>query len=78
MASHRAARMPEVVEAHRLFGDPDFLLRVDVKAYERFYAEVLSWLPGVAQLASYLAMKVVKADGGCPLTEGGSGELQSA
>ncbi|WP_219466068.1 Lrp/AsnC family transcriptional regulator [Nonomuraea rhizosphaerae] len=66
----QVAGMPEVVEAHRMFGDPDFLLRVavaDLGAYERFYSEQLSGLPGVAQLTSHLAMKVVKADTGLPV-----------
>ncbi|GAA1674425.1 Lrp/AsnC family transcriptional regulator [Nonomuraea maheshkhaliensis] len=68
----RVAEMPEVVEAHRLFGDPDFLLRVavvDVHAYERFYSETLSGLPGVAQATSHLAMKAIKADAGLPVTD---------
>ena len=67
----QVAGMAEVVEAHRLFGDPDFLLRIavaDLAAYERFYTETLSGLPGVAQLTSHLAMKAVKADTGLPVT----------
>ncbi|GLZ15432.1 AsnC family transcriptional regulator [Actinomadura sp. NBRC 104425] len=67
----RVAELPEVVEAHRLFGDPDYLLRVavaDIAAYERFYTDVLSGLPGIAQLTSHLAMKVVKSDRGLPIT----------
>lgn len=66
----RVAGLPAVVEAHRLFGDPDFLLRVavaDVAAYERFYSEELSGLPGVAQVTSHLAMKAVKPDVGLPI-----------
>jgi DNA-binding Lrp family transcriptional regulator len=65
----RVAALPEVVEAHRLFGDPDYLLRVavaDIAAYERFYSDVLSDLPGIAQLTSHLTMKQVKADAGVP------------
>ncbi|MFC5831007.1 Lrp/AsnC family transcriptional regulator [Nonomuraea insulae] len=66
----RVAGLPAEVEAHRLFGDPDFLLRVavaDVAAYERFYSEELSGLPGVAQVTSHLAMKAVKPDVGLPI-----------
>ncbi|MGW0810072.1 Lrp/AsnC ligand binding domain-containing protein [Nonomuraea sp. NPDC002799] len=66
----RVAGMAEVVEAHRLFGDPDFLLRVavaDLAAYERFYSATLSGLPGVAQVTSHLAMKVVKRYTGLPV-----------
>ncbi|MEU7895607.1 Lrp/AsnC family transcriptional regulator [Nonomuraea sp. NPDC049152] len=64
------AGMPEVVEAHRLFGDPDFLLRVavaDLAAYERFYSDRLSGLPGVARLTSHLTMKAIKQDTGLPI-----------
>jgi Lrp/AsnC family leucine-responsive transcriptional regulator len=67
----RVAELPEVVEAHRLFGDPDYLLRVavaDVAAYERFRSGPLADLPGVAQLTSHLAMKQVKAYDGLPVT----------
>ncbi len=66
----RVAELPEVVEAHRLFGDPDYLLRIavaDVAAYERFRSGALADLPGVAQLTSHLAMKQVKADEGLPI-----------
>ncbi|MDP4511579.1 Lrp/AsnC family transcriptional regulator [Nonomuraea turcica] len=66
----QVAGLPEVVEAHRLFGDPDFLLRVavaDLAAYERFYSETLSGLPGVAQVTSHVAMKAIKPDIGLPV-----------
>ncbi|MFJ1702923.1 Lrp/AsnC family transcriptional regulator [Kitasatospora sp. NPDC088346] len=65
----RVAALPEVVEAHRLFGDPDYLLRIavaDIAAYERFITDVLSGLPGIAQVNSHLTMKQVKADRGFP------------
>ncbi|MEV6110256.1 Lrp/AsnC family transcriptional regulator [Streptomyces sp. NPDC051940] len=63
----RVAGMPEVVEAHRLFGDPDYLLRIavaDVESYERLRTDRLLRLPGVAQLTSHVAMKAVKEDEG--------------
>ncbi|WP_419994596.1 Lrp/AsnC family transcriptional regulator [Streptomyces boninensis] len=66
------AARPEVVEAHRLFGDPDFLLRVavrDLPAYEHFYSEVLADLPGLGQLTSHMSMKLVKEDQGFPLAD---------
>lgn len=66
----RVAELPEVVEAHRLFGDPDYLLRIavaDVAAYERFRSGSLFDLPGVAQLTSHLMMKQVKEDQGFPV-----------
>jgi DNA-binding Lrp family transcriptional regulator len=63
------AKIPHVVQAQRLFGDPDYLLRIavaDIAAYERFRTDVLTTLPGVGQLTSHLAMKEVKANAGIP------------
>jgi DNA-binding Lrp family transcriptional regulator len=45
------AAVPHVVQAQRLFGDPDYLLRVltaDLGAYQRLEDDVLCGLPGVA------------------------------
>ena len=56
------ARIPSVVQAHRLFGDPDYLLRVvtaDLGAYQRLEDDELSTLPGVQRLNSTLIMKHV-------------------
>ena len=56
------ARMPQVVQAERLFGDPDFLLRVvteDLAAYQRFYDEELATLEGVQRVSSTIVMKHV-------------------
>jgi Lrp/AsnC family leucine-responsive transcriptional regulator len=66
----RIAELPEVVEAMRLFGDPDYLLRIavaDIAAYERLHTDTLSLLPGVARLTSHLTMKQVKEDAGLPV-----------
>jgi Lrp/AsnC family transcriptional regulator, leucine-responsive regulatory protein len=60
----QVAQLPHVKEAHRLFGDPDYLLRVamkDVGAYERFYSEVLCDLPGVMRVTSHVIMKEVRS-----------------
>lgn len=65
----QVANLPEVIEAYRLFGEPDYLLRIavaDIAAYERFRADVLTTLPGVGQLTSHLTMKEVKANTGIP------------
>ncbi|MFF7637847.1 Lrp/AsnC family transcriptional regulator [Kitasatospora sp. NPDC008050] len=65
----QVAALPEVVEAHRLFGDPDYLLRVavaDLAAYERFHTDVLCGLPGIAQVNSHLPLKLVRPDEGIP------------
>ncbi len=61
---------PEVVAAQRLFGEPDYLLRVvtaDLAAYRRLYDEHLATLPGVQRLTSTLVMAEVVADRGLPL-----------
>ncbi len=57
------ADIDEVVEAHRLYGEPDFLLRVavsDNEAYERLYSNQLTRLPGVAKAWSQMIMKSIK------------------
>jgi DNA-binding Lrp family transcriptional regulator len=64
------ARVPEIVTAQRLFGEPDYLLRVvarDLAAYRRLYDERLAELPGVQRLRSTLVMKDLVGDRGLPL-----------
>ncbi|MDH2428310.1 Lrp/AsnC family transcriptional regulator [Sphaerisporangium sp. TRM90804] len=64
------ARVPEVVQAQRLFGDPDYLLRIvtaDLSAYQRLEDDVLAALPGVQRLNSTLIMKHVVNDGPLPV-----------
>ncbi|MCF1595192.1 Lrp/AsnC family transcriptional regulator [Streptomyces muensis] len=56
------AAIPHVIEAQRLFGDPDYLLRVvtaDLPAYQRLYEEKLVRLPGVRRINSTIVMKQV-------------------
>ncbi|MFF5791070.1 Lrp/AsnC family transcriptional regulator [Paeniglutamicibacter sp. NPDC012692] len=60
----------QIVDAQRLFGDPDFLLRVvvaDLPAYQHFYDEVLIALPGVEKLTSTIVMKNLKSGGRLPI-----------
>ncbi|GAA3230148.1 Lrp/AsnC family transcriptional regulator [Streptomyces thermocoprophilus] len=62
---HALSEVEEVVEAQRLFGEPDYLLRVvtaDLAAYQRLYDERLAALPGVQRLTSTLVMKHVVKD----------------
>jgi DNA-binding Lrp family transcriptional regulator len=57
--------IPNVVQAQRLFGDSDYLLRivaVDLPEFQRLYDERLTALPGVQRLNSTLVMKHVVAD----------------
>ncbi|MEV0155564.1 Lrp/AsnC family transcriptional regulator [Micromonospora sp. NPDC050686] len=63
-------RIPNVLQAQRLFGDPDYLLRVrttDLDAYARLEDDVLSALPGVQRLNSTLVMKNVVIDRPYPI-----------
>jgi DNA-binding Lrp family transcriptional regulator len=62
--------VPEVLQAQRLFGDPDYLLRVvcrDLTAFQVLYDETLSNLPGVGRLETTLVMKSVVAGRSLPL-----------
>lgn len=59
----RIAQMDEVLECRRLFGVPDYLMRVavaDVEAYEAFYMSELAELPGIGRVSSQFTMKLVK------------------
>jgi DNA-binding Lrp family transcriptional regulator len=59
------ADIPNVVQAQRLFGDPDYLLRIvtaDLAAYQQLEDDVLAALPGVQRLNSTLVMKQVVND----------------
>ncbi|MBM7785001.1 Lrp/AsnC family transcriptional regulator [Tenggerimyces flavus] len=56
------AAIPEVRHAERLFGDPDYLVRIataDIAAYQRLRDEQLATLPGVRRLTSTIVMKSV-------------------
>ena len=64
------AQIPNVLEAQRLFGDPDYLLRVvtaDLNAYATLEDDTLATLPGVQRLTSTLVMKHVVADRPLPI-----------
>jgi len=59
------AGLPAVLQAQRLFGDPDYLLRVattDLAAFQQLYDRQLARLPGVQRLNSTLVMKHVVDD----------------
>lgn len=60
----------QIVEAQRLFGDPDYLLHVitaDLPAFQHLYDEHLSRLPNVQRLTSTLVMKRVIQDRPLPI-----------
>ncbi|MCS7478616.1 Lrp/AsnC family transcriptional regulator [Umezawaea endophytica] len=55
----------EVVECRRLFGRPDYLMRVrveDAQAYEKFLVEKVMSLPPMARVDSHLTMREVKSE----------------
>ena len=54
---------PEVLDCYVLMGNVDFLLRIvarDIKAYERFFFDKLSQLPGVQEITSSIALSEIK------------------
>jgi DNA-binding Lrp family transcriptional regulator len=64
------AEIPEVRHAERLFGDPDYLLRVataDIAAYQSLRDEYLATLPGVGRLTSTIVMKRIVEERPYPL-----------
>jgi DNA-binding Lrp family transcriptional regulator len=66
----RVTANPNIVEAQRLFGSPDYLLKViaaDLPAYQRFYDDELAALPAVERLTSTLVMKNLKTNIGPPV-----------
>jgi DNA-binding Lrp family transcriptional regulator len=63
--------IPNILEAQRLFGDPDYLLRViarDLPDFQRLYDDRLATLPGVHKLSSTLVMKTIADNRPLPLT----------
>lgn len=62
--------LPEVIAAERLFGDPDFLVRViaaDLASYQRFRDEKLAEIPGVGKITSTLVMRTIVSDRPLPV-----------
>jgi DNA-binding Lrp family transcriptional regulator len=54
----------EVIEVRRMFGLPDYLLRVataSLESYEIFVSTKLGDVPGVHRLDSHLTMKLIKS-----------------
>ncbi|WP_345830870.1 Lrp/AsnC family transcriptional regulator (plasmid) [Pantoea sp. BRR-3P] len=62
--------IPQIIQAQRLFGDPDYLLHVitrDLPAFQELYDEKLSGMSGVQRLTSTLVMKTVVKDRALPV-----------
>jgi DNA-binding Lrp family transcriptional regulator len=65
------AKVAEVRHAERLFGDPDYLVRVaaaDLDAYQTLRDERLATLPGVRRLTSTIVMKRIVDDRPFPVS----------
>jgi DNA-binding Lrp family transcriptional regulator len=58
------AAFDEVVEMHRMFGSPDYFVRVgvqDLSAYEAFLTERVLTLPGIQKVVPRFTMKTIKS-----------------
>lgn len=61
---------PEVLDAYVLMGATDFMLRIvaeDIDAYERFFFNSLSKLPGVQEINSTVALSQIKSSNELPI-----------
>ncbi len=62
--------IPNILQAQRLFGEPDYLLRViaaDLPTFQHLYDTELATLPGVQKLTSTLVMKTIVENRTLPL-----------
>ena len=60
----KMAAYPQVLELHRLFGSPDYLVRVavaDLAAYEQFLTSKVLAIPGIHRVSSRFPMKTIKS-----------------
>lgn len=61
---------PQVLDAYVLMGTTDFMLRIvaeDIEAYERFFFDSLSKLPGVQEINSTVALSQIKSSSELPI-----------
>ncbi len=64
---------PEVIEAHRLAGDIDYILKVQVRnarAYDRFYQSLISEVR-IHNVTALLSMEEIKASTALPIPDEG-------
>lgn len=62
---------PEVIEAHRLAGDIDYILKVQVqnaRAYDRFYQSLIGEVK-IHNVTALLSMEEIKASSALPIPE---------
>lgn len=68
--AEKIREFPEVLDCYVLMGSMDFMVRVvaeDINAYERFFFEKLSQLPGVQEINSTVALSEIKATTALPI-----------
>jgi Lrp/AsnC family transcriptional regulator len=61
--SEAVSMYPEVLDCYVVLGNVDFLLRIvteDIKAYEQFFFEKLSQLPGIQEVNSSIVLSDIK------------------
>jgi len=61
--SEAVREFPEVLDCYVVLGNVDFLLRIvteDIKAYEQFFFEKLSQLPGIQEVNSSIVLSDIK------------------
>ncbi|QNQ08075.1 Lrp/AsnC family transcriptional regulator [Sphingomonas alpina] len=61
---------PEVLDCFVMMGSVDFMLRIvarDIEAYERFFFDKLSQVPGVQEINSMVALSEIKSTTQLPL-----------
>ncbi|MDO5613183.1 MAG: Lrp/AsnC family transcriptional regulator [Paracoccus sp. (in: a-proteobacteria)] len=69
---------PEVIEAHRLAGDIDYILKVQVRnarAYDRFYQALISEVK-IHNVTALLSMEELKATSALPIPDLPAGKAQ--
>lgn len=63
-------QFPEVLDCFVLMGSVDFMLRIvtkDIEAYERFFFEKLSQVPGIQEVNSMVTLSEIKSTTELPL-----------
>jgi Lrp/AsnC family transcriptional regulator len=78
--TRQVAKMPEVVEFHRMAGDIDYLLRVvvaDIAAFDAFYRRLTAIAP-LRKVESRFAIERIKATTALPLPEAAAQAALSA
>ena len=62
--------IPQIVQAQRLFGDPDYLLQImttNLASFQKLYDEKLAAIPSIQRLTSTIVMKDVVSGRALPI-----------